>query len=261
MVDLDGKRAMVCGSTQGIGRACAEELARRGASVTLVARDAAALERVRAELPGAQSRSHATICVDFGNPDAVRGRAAEHVNSAGAIHILVNNTGGPKSGPIVDAEPQAFRDAISNHVVCNHLLMQTLLGGMKDAGYGRIINIISTSVFTPIKGLGVSNTTRAAVANWAKTVASEVGAFGITVNNVLPGYTDTVRLKSLIAAKAKRSGVSEEQVVDEWINSIPLGRLAAPAEIAAVVGFLASPAASYVSGINLPVDGGRLATN
>lgn len=175
----------------------------------------------------------------------------------GPVHILVNNTGGPPSGPLIEAEPQAFERAFANHVISNQLLVQAVLPGMKSSGYGRIINIISTSVKQPIPGLGVSNTIRAAVANWAKTLAGELGPFGITVNNVLPGYTDTARLGSLIQARAQRSGVPEDAVRREMISQIPLGRLARPEEIAAAVVFLASPDASYISGINLPVDGGR----
>ncbi len=259
MMDLKGKRAWVCGSTQGIGKACAMELAGRGAAVTLFARNEATLKTTRDELSTEAGQTHDFVCADFGEPGNLAESARKHLAATGPTSILVNNTGGPKSGPIVEAKPDAFLGAISNHVVCNHLLMQTVLPGMKEAGYGRIVNIISSSVFMPIKGLGVSNTTRAAVANWAKSVAGEVGLFGITVNNVLPGYTDTVRLKSLIKAKADREGVSEEDVVRTWIGSIPIGRLGRPDEIASVVGFLASPAASYVSGINIPVDGGRLA--
>ena len=259
MNDLCGKHALACGSTNGIGKACALELARRGAQVTLVARDESALQSVVAQLPTDEGQTHRFIRADFSDPSALRQAVHDHLQQHGPAQILLNNTGGPKSGPIVDAEPEAFLAAFSMHLLSNQLLTQTVLPGMKKGGFGRIVNIISTSVFLPIKGLGVSNTTRAAVANWAKTVASEVGKFGITVNNVLPGYTDTARLKSLIKAKAKRDGVSEDDVVRSWIESIPVGRLASPDEIAAVVGFLVSPAASYVNGINLPVDGGRLA--
>jgi 3-oxoacyl-[acyl-carrier protein] reductase len=259
MKNLQGKRAIVCGSTQGIGRACAEVLAQHGAAVTLVARNESALEEAKNALADESGQSHATITADFTDPAAVQSRVLEHIQSTGPAHILVNNTGGPKSGPIVDAAVDAFASAFSNHVLCNQLLTQAVLPGMKEEGYGRIINIISTSVIQPIKGLGVSNTIRAAVANWAKTVASEVGRFGITVNNVLPGYTDTERLKSLIKAKAQREGITEDDVLSQWISTIPVGRLARPDEIGNVVAFLASPAASYVSGVNLPVDGGRLA--
>jgi 3-oxoacyl-[acyl-carrier protein] reductase len=259
MLDLHDRHALVCGSTQGIGLACARELARRGASVTLVARDAARLESAVHELerPAGAAQRHEAVCADFADPAAMGARVRGHIAHRGPAEILLNNTGGPPHGALVDEPPEAFQRAFAQHVVCNQLLVQALLPGMKARGYGRIINIISTSVKQPIPGLGVSNTIRAAVANWAKTMAGELGPFGITVNNVLPGYTDTARLGSLISAKAKAGGRTEAQVRDEMIASIPLGRLARPEEIAAAVGFLASPAASYVSGINLPVDGGR----
>ncbi len=259
MSELAGKWAIVCGSSKGIGRACAIGLAGRGASVTLVARDESALEQVRKSLCSDAGQEHGLLSADFDDPQALQGKIAAHVKESGPAHILVNNTGGPKSGPITESEPDAFASAFSQHILCNHLLTQTVLPGMKEAGFGRVINIISTSVVQPIRGLGVSNTIRAAVANWAKTMASELGAFGITVNNVLPGYTDTDRLKSLISARAQRTGVSETDVVEQWKSTIPVGRLGRPEEIAAVVAFLASPAASYVNGVNLPVDGGRLA--
>jgi 3-oxoacyl-[acyl-carrier protein] reductase len=261
MMDLSQKRALVCGSTQGIGYACAAAMAGHGASVTLVARNEASLNSAVDTLSRDGDQAHDGLCADFTNPDQLSEVVRSHIARVGGYHILLNNTGGPKSGPILDATADQFVAGFTQHVVCNQLLMQAVLPGMKEAGYGRIVNIISTSVFTPIKGLGVSNTIRAAVANWAKTVANEVGPFGITVNNVLPGYTDTVRLKSLIAARAERTGVSEEQVVTDWISTIPMGRLGRPEEIGEVVAFLASPAASYVSGVNLPVDGARLAAS
>lgn len=260
MCDLKDKQALVCGSTQGIGRACAVALAERGAEVVLAARNAAALDEVRATLNRHSGQSHSTVCVDFSQPEAARDVVRERLADIGPVHILVNNTGGPPAGPIVDAGADAFLTAFRNHVINNHLLVQLVLEGMKSGGYGRIVNIVSTSVILPIRGLGVSNTTRAAVANWARTMAAELGSFGITVNNVLPGYTDTARLQSLIRHKAAERRVSEKAIVDEWVASIPAGRLGRPAEIASVVAFLASPAASYVNGISIPVDGGRLAT-
>ena len=174
-----------------------------------------------------------------------------------AIHILVNNTGGPPGGPITEATPDAFLSAYNNHLICNHLITQTLLPGMKEAGYGRIINVISTSVKIPINGLGVSNTTRGAVANWAKTMANEVAQYGITVNNVLPGTTKTGRIREIIGLGAQRRGVDDAVIEEEWRSRIPLGRFAEPGEVAAAIAFLASPAASYITGINVPVDGGR----
>lgn len=258
-MDLAGKRAFVCGASQGIGRACAIELAKLGAGVTVVARDAAALREVVAQLPRKENQSHHFVAVDFAEPKAVHAKAVDHVREHGPIQILVNNTGGPPHGAIVDATPEQFLQAISSHVVCNQLLVQALLPGMKTSGYGRVVNIISTSVIAPIKGIGVSNTTRGAVANWGRTLAGELAPFGITVNNVLPGYTATARLQSLFKAKAEKAGTSAEAVQKQTIEAIPMGRLADPMEIAAVVGFLASPAASYVTGVNLPVDGGRTA--
>jgi 3-oxoacyl-[acyl-carrier protein] reductase len=225
-----------------------------------VARDEAALGQAVAELrshePGA---AHGSIAADFDRPEELRNKVAKSIAEAGPVHVLVNNTGGPPHGSLVEASPEQFLKAITNHVVCNQLLAQAVIPGMKAAGYGRIINIISTSVIAPIKGLGVSNTTRGAVANWGRTLAGELAPFGITVNNILPGYTDTDRLQSLFRAKGEAGGISSDAVKKATVESIPMRRLAAPAEIAAVVGFLASPAASYVTGVNLPVDGGRTA--
>jgi 3-oxoacyl-[acyl-carrier protein] reductase len=257
MPTLDGKHALVCGSTQGIGLACAIELARAGARVTLLARSREQLEYVRSELPHTGANPHNYLVADFAQPETVRSVATEGVGRLGPVHILVNNTGGPPAGPVVDATAQQFLSAFSAHLLCNHLLMQAALPGMKASGYGRIINIISTSVKQPIKGLGVSNTIRGAVASWAKTLAGEVGQFGITVNNVLPGATVTGRHHALIKTKAAASGKSEAEVEQAMKADIPLGRFAAPEELAQAVVFLASPAAAYITGINLPVDGGR----
>ena len=259
MRTLSGKRALVCGSSQGIGNACARELAKAGATITLVARDEGKLASAAKELSTDAGQSHDFIAADFTDPDALEAAVKAHIDAIGPYQILVNNTGGPPSGPILDAEPDAFITAIRNHVVNNQRLMRALLPGMKDSGYGRIINIISTSVIQPIQGLGVSNTTRGAVANWGRTVAGELAPFGITVNNVLPGYTDTQRLGSLFEKKAARTGSTPEAVKAATIEAIPMKRLADPCEIGAVVAFLASPAASYVTGVNLPVDGGRTA--
>jgi 3-oxoacyl-[acyl-carrier protein] reductase len=247
----------VCGSTQGIGRAAAVELASRGAAVTLFARDATVLERVRAELPGT---GHTFLVADFHDNEAVRTAAATEVRDRGAFHVLVNNTGGPAAGPIVDAAPDAFLAAFRSHLINNQILAQVLIPGMKDAGYGRIVNIVSTSVREPIAGLGVSNTVRAAVAGWAKTLSGELARFGITVNNVLPGFTKTSRLDALIAGRAKASGRSTDDIMRDMLLQVPAGRFAETWEVAAAIGFLASPAGGYITGVSLPVDGGRIAS-
>ena len=258
---LSGRRALVCGSTRGIGRACAFEFARLGAGVTLLARSEQALRKVRDELTAATAESarHDYLCADFGEPEAVRAIVSHHIDRTGPIEILLNNTGGPPAGPIVDAEPTSFLAAFSAHLLCNQALARTLIPGMRQAGYGRIINIISTSVKQPIKGLGVSNTVRGAVAGWAKTLAGELASSGITVNNVLPGATATERLRSLIQAKARASAITEEEMERQMKAEIPMGRFARPEEIAAAAGFLAAPAAGYITGVSLPVDGGRIA--
>ncbi len=260
MQPLEGKRALVCGSTQGIGRACAMEFARLGARVTLLARDETALRRVRDELDGGAGRQHDYLCADFSDPDAVRGVARRQIEKTGPISILLNNTGGPPPGTIADADAAAFLAAFSAHLLCNQALAQTLVPGMKESGYGRIINIISTSIRQPIPGLGVSNTIRAAVASWSKTLSAELASFGITVNNILPGLTATGRLRSLIQTKARASGRSEAEVEEEMKAGIPMGRFARPEETAAAAGFLATPGASYITGVSLQVDGGRVSS-
>lgn len=256
-LDLTGKRAMVCGSTRGIGYACAMELAALGASVTLVARNERSLAEVRERLPSPHGQAHEVIVADFETPETLAWKLREYVEAHPPVHILVNNTGGPPGGPLAEAPLEALQRAFAMHVLSNQTLVRALVPGMKAEAYGRIINVISTSVKQPIPGLGVSNTIRGAVANWAKTLATELGPFGITVNNVLPGATETHRLAALIAAKAGRTGRPEEDVAAEMRRAIPARRFARAEEIAFAVAFLASPSAAYVNGVNLPVDGGR----
>jgi len=256
-LDLKNKKAIVCGSTQGIGKAVAMELAALGAHVTLIARNEQSLKQVKSELPNNGSQLHSYLCADYSQPQKLKELVEQFVQRSGPVNILVNNTGGPPAGPIASAKTEEFISAFNNHLICNHILVQACLDGMKNSGYGRVINIISTSVKAPLLNLGVSNTIRAAVGNWAKTLANELGKFGITVNNVLPGATATQRLSSIIENKAAKVNVSNEEVKKEMLHEIPLGRFADPAEVANAVAFLASPAAAYINGINLPVDGGR----
>ena len=256
-LSLQGKRALVCGSTQGIGKASAIELAAAGASVTLMARNADLLQKTVNHLPVVPGTVHHFLVADFHLPEEVKAVAETFIHETGPVHILVNNTGGPAGGPIMAAKTEEFLQAFNNHLICNHILARAVMEGMKVSHYGRIINIISTSVKQPLKGLGVSNTIRAAVAGWSKTLAGELAPFDITVNNVLPGATDTARLSSLIEAKSLKTGKTIEDLRRDMLEEIPAGRFAHAGEIAAAVAFLASPAAAYITGINLPVDGGR----
>ena len=258
-LNLKNKRALVCGSTQGIGKAVAIEFALLGADVTLLARNESSLQKVVTELYNDGKQKHNFIAADFSNPEEVKQRVAKFIAENGAVHILVNNTGGPPAGTISVAKEEDFLKAFNTHLICNHILAMSCIDGMKKEKFGRIINIISTSVKQPIKGLGVSNTIRAAVGNWSKTLSLEVAQFGITVNNVLPGATNTIRLKQIIEDKAKKTGKSQIEITEEMTSEIPASRFAEPEEIANAVAFLASPAASYINGINVPVDGGRTA--
>ncbi len=260
--DLTGKRALVCGASGGIGRACAMEMAALGASVTVAARDEAKLKDVVSALPRpkGESQRHALWVVDLSKSGEVKGKVAALMAGGQVFHILINNTGGPAPGRAMDTTPEAFSAGLESLLLTPHVLVQALAPGMQAAKYGRIINITSTSVKQPIPNLAVSNAIRAATANWAKNLSQELAGHGITVNNVLPGYTDTERLTALFTSRASKTNSTIEKVKAEVVASIPAGRLGAAEEVAAAVAFLAGPAAGYISGINLPVDGGRLAT-
>jgi 3-oxoacyl-[acyl-carrier protein] reductase len=256
-LSLKNKTALVGGSTQGIGRATALELAQMGARVILLARNEEKLKTVLADLRSISNEDHAYFVADFSEPRAVKEAVKKLVDSHGPINILVNNTGGPPAGKAIDADPEDYLAAFKMHLICNQLITKAVVPGMKESGYGRIVNIISTSVKQPLPNLGVSNTIRGAVANWAKTLSLELGEFGITVNNVLPGATATSRLDAIAKRKAEKSGNSIAEEIELMGQNTPMNRVAKPGEVANGVCFLASPAASYINGINLPVDGGR----
>ncbi|MCK5469702.1 MAG: SDR family oxidoreductase [Cyclobacteriaceae bacterium] len=255
-INLKGKNAIVCGSTQGIGKAIAIELATLGANITLFARNEKALKKVIRELDAAAGQTHGFLVADFRNPMEVKQAISAHVKTTSGVQILVNNSGGPAPGLAIDADPKDFLAAFSQHLICNQHIVQAVVPGMKKEKYGRIINVISTSVRTPIPNLGVSNTTRGAVASWAKTLSAELGPYGITVNNILPGLTDTKRLESLIKSIADKRGIPFEEQVNEMKNNIPARRFANPSETAALAGFLASPSAAFINGESIRVDGG-----
>lgn len=258
-LNLTNKVALVCGSTQGLGLAAAVEIALLGANVILMARDEEKLKQAMQKLDQSKGQKHGFLVADFSNVQAVRESINAYLLGGKTIHILINNTGGPAGGKAIDADTEEYVRAFNQHLICNHILVQAVVPGMKTAGFGRIINVISTSVKQPIHGLGVSNTIRASVANWSKTLSVELGGFGITVNNVLPGFTQTTRADYIIQKKAADSGKSENEILQELVAEIPAKRIGQPEEFGAAVAFLSTPAAAYINGINLPVDGGRTA--
>jgi 3-oxoacyl-[acyl-carrier protein] reductase len=259
-LDLSNRTALVCGASQGLGAAVAKELALLGANIILLARTESNLQKVQSELDISKGQKHQYIVADSTKPIELVEKIKTLVSSGIQIDILVNNSGGPAAGPLLNTPFIEMEAAFQSHLMVSHLLAQLVVPGMKERRFGRIINIVSTSIKQPINGLGISNTIRAAVANWAKTLANEIGAFGITVNNVLPGYTNTDRLDYLFSKQADSAQVSKDEILKRTLDLIPAGRLGEPHEFGAAVAFLCSPAAAYINGINLPVDGGRLGT-
>jgi 3-oxoacyl-[acyl-carrier protein] reductase len=251
------RTALVCGSTQGIGFAVANQLAKDGYNLVLMARNEEKLSSAIARLDNSLGQEHQYLVADFSKPTELKSVIDSFIQKGNTIHVLVNNTGGPKGGLIKDAAPEEFINTFNQHLICNHVLMQAVNPGMIAEGFGRIINIISTSVKQPLPNLGVSNTIRGAVANWSKTLAGELGQYGITVNNVLPGATNTSRLAEIAGVKSEKTGQTVTEIFEEMGGETPMNRIAEPEEVAAAVCFLASPEASYINGINLPVDGGR----
>lgn len=258
-INLQGKNALVSGASRGIGNAIAKQFALLGANVTLVSRSESILEQMIKDLDTSNGQQHDFIAADFNNPTELKEKLEAKIHEPKVYHILVNNTGGPPAGLAIDAQLHEFTTAFTQHLLCNQVMVQAVVDGMRASGYGRIINIISTSVKIPLRGLGVSNSIRGAVANWSKTLANELGQYGITVNNILPGATATDRLTQIIEGKANKQHHSIDEVSKEMTDEIPLGRFAKPEEPAYVAAFLASEYASYITGINIPVDGGRTA--
>jgi 3-oxoacyl-[acyl-carrier protein] reductase len=256
-LNLRGKQALVCGGSGGIGLAAAQELAQLGAQVVLLARNADALQAAVDTLPHDAGQQHGWIQADVAQTDALRAQVQALVANR-PVQILVNNTGGPPGGPALGADPPAYLDAFQRHLIANQTLVQVIAPGMQAANWGRIVNVISTSVREPILNLGVSNTIRGAVASWAKTLSRELAGAGITVNNILPGYTETARIAQIVQERARASGQSEADILDGMRRNVPAGRFAQPSEIGAVIAFLCSPAAAYVNGVSLAVDGGRM---
>ena len=252
-INLKGKTALVCGSTQGIGRAIATQLAESGANVILAARNESKLKEVLSTLaPG----HHAYVSVDFNDTDAL----SQTMNALAAnqtVDIIINNSGGPPAGLISNAQLSEFENAFKQHLLANHAIVTAFLEGMRQRKFGRIINIISTSVKIPLKGLGVSNTIRGAVGNWSKTLANENAIFGITVNNILPGATQTERLNNIISNKSTKQQMPMDEIEKEMLAEIPSGRFGLPQEPAYAATFLASEFAAYITGTNIVVDGGR----
>ena len=252
MAVLLGRKALVCGASEGIGLASARALAALGAEVTLLARREEALRAALASLDGIHGQAHGMLMADMLELEEALPAIAE-----AGYGIVVNNSAGPAGGALQDADETQLLTVFRQHVIGAQQLLQAVLPGMRAAGWGRIVNVISTSVKEPIPMLGVSNTIRGAMASWAKTLASELGADGITVNNVLPGYTRTQRLQQILRDRAAATGKSEAAVAEAMLATVPAARFAEAEEIAHAVAFLCQPMSGYINGINLPVDGGR----
>ncbi len=256
-IDLSGKKALICGGSRGLGLASAIELAHLGAEITLLARTEKLLQENVAILKSISNLNHDYLIGDLSDLENLEPVIVKYLEDA-SWQILLNNTGGPPGGNLIDANPTDLVIAFKRHIVASQQLMQWILPGMKAEDYGRIINIVSTSVRQPIKSLAVSNTIRGAMASWSKTLSNELAETGITVNCILPGTTSTERIEEILHSRMKIYGYTYEEARNLMMQEIPMGRFAEPKEIGQVVAFVASPAASYMTGTVIPVDGGKI---
>ena len=247
---LAGRTALVCGASKGIGRASAMMLARAGARVIACARSAEVLDQLIRELNGS---GHEALVLDLEDVEAVR----EVVLGLGVVDIVINNAGGPPGGPLLGNNLDEFEGPFARHLHAAHTIAQILAPRMAAAGYGRFVNIISTSVREPIDNIGLSNTLRGAMASWSKSLSRELDPC-VTINNIMPGFTDTDRLGSLAGSISERTGKTIEEVRENWMNSVPIQRLVDPVETAAAVTFLCLPSSGAIRGVSLAVDGGRM---
>jgi len=247
---LGGQTALVCGASKGIGRACALMLARAGARVVACARSQADLDSLVAEMHG---DGHEAVVLDLEDIEAVR----QAMSSMGDVQIVVNNSGGPPGGALLENTLEDFEGPFRRHLHAAHTIVQMLSPGMKKAGSGRIVNIISTSVREPIDNIGLSNTLRGAMASWSKSLSRELDPC-ITINNILPGFTDTDRLDSLASSISERTGSPVEDITEGWLSGVPIQRLVDPLETAVAVTFLCLPSSGAIRGVSLAIDGGRM---
>lgn len=253
---LKGRVALVCGSSQGLGRAIADALAAEGADLVINSRSAEKLDAVRSQIAEATGAQVVAVSADLTDPAGVEELVSTAKDAFGKIDILVTNTGGPPAGTFEDHSAAVWRDAIAQNFESVVNLTRAVLPGMKERRWGRIVNVTSISVKQPVAGLILSNSIRACVTGFAKTVSNEVAPYNVTVNNVLPGFTRTERLIHLAEAVAEREGITVEGAYEGWEAEIPMGRLADPPELGAVAAFLCSQQASYITGQSIAVDGG-----
>ena len=249
-VVLGGQTALVCGASKGIGRACALMLARAGARVVACARSQTDLDSLVSEMHG---DGHEAVVLDLEDIEAVR----QAMSSMGDVQIVVNNSGGPPGGALLENTLEDFEGPFRRHLHAAHTIVQMLSPGMKKAGSGRIVNIISTSVREPIDNIGLSNTLRGAMASWSKSLSRELDPC-ITINNILPGFTDTDRLDSLASSISERTGSPVEDITEGWLSGVPIQRLVDPLETAVAVTFLCLPSSGAIRGVSLAIDGGRM---